>query len=284
MSAVNLKPVWDATLAIYREVAKICDKHSLRYYLTDGSAIGAVRHKGFIPWDDDFDMSMPREDYELFIEYAKTELPPHLKFLNWTNCPEFCFLFGKVQDCRQSKVEEVEGQCGYMLSNGLYIDIFPIDGYPSSRVEIIAVKLYTYVLRAIWRGKFGIYSNQSRNGKWLYIFGLLLGFFMPWIKKPEHIMMRCEKLLKRHPFAGSSFSSRASVYLTGLNRPPLPTAWWGSPIWHEFQDVSVPLPQEYDLYLKFYYGDYMKLPPEDSQHPSHGYDHRCDWWLGPTKC
>ena len=281
--SVNLKPVWDAILEIYGEVAKICDRHGLRYYLTDGSAIGAVRHNGFIPWDDDFDMSMPREDYDKFIEYAKTELPSYLKFLNWKNCPEFCFLFGKVQDCRREKVEATEKECGYMLSNGLYVDILPIDGYPTSKIEIFFMKTYAYLLRALWRAKFGVFRNQTTKGKILCLFGHCFGCLVPWIRKPEHIMSRCEKMLLKHPFKDARFTSRASVYLTGLNRPPLPVEWWGKAKWHEFGSTKVPLPEDYDSFLRFYFGDYMQMPPLDKQQPSHGYNYRCGWWLGPTK-
>ena len=280
---MKLDSVWRSILEIYGEVAKICDRHGLRYYLTDGTAIGAVRHSGFIPWDDDFDMSMPREDYEKFIVYANEELPSHLKFLNWKNCSEFNFLFGKVQDCRREKVESVEKECGYMLSNGLYIDILPIDGYPESKFERMIVKTYAYLLRALWRAKFGVFRNQSRNGKILCIFGHVFSFFVPWIRKPGQIMSRCEKMLRRHPFEGAKFTSRASVYLTGLNRPPLPVEWWGDAVWKDFMNIKVPLPHDYDSYLRFYYGDYMKLPPEEQRKPSHGYKYRCGWWLGPTR-
>lgn len=282
-SKVNLQPVWDSILEIYGEVAKICDRHGLRYYLTDGSAIGVVRHGGFIPWDDDFDMSMPREDYEKFIIYAKDELPEYLKFLNWKNCPEFCFLFGKVQDCRREKVESVEEACGYQLSNGLYIDIFPIDGYPLSWWTQWHDKIKCYLLRALWRARFADYKVQSRNGKLLCWLGHAYSIFVPWIRTPEQIMERCEKMLLRHPFSGSRFSGRASVYLTGLNRPPLPSEWWGEAKWHDFGKIKVPIPHDYDSFLRFYYGDYMKLPPEDKRKPSHGYSYRCGWWLGPTK-
>lgn len=283
MADVNLAPVWAATLEIYREVARICDRHHLRYYLTDGSAIGAVRHHGFIPWDDDFDMSMPREDYRKFIAYARAELPPHLKFLNWENCPEFCFLFGKVQDCRRDMVESVERDCGYMLSNGLYIDIIPIDGYPTSVLEKEFVKIYTYLLRALWRAKFGIFRNQSRKGKLLCVLGHVFSMFVPWIRYPEQIMARCEKLLCRHAFSESENTQRASVFLTGLNRSPLPKSWWGKATMCAFCDIQVPLPHDYDSYLHFYFGEYMKLPPPEKRKPSHGYAHRCGWWLGPTK-
>lgn len=280
--SVNLRPVWDATLDVYREIARVCDKHGLRYYLTDGTAIGAVRHKGFIPWDDDFDMSMPRNDYERFVELAKRELPPHLKFVNWKNTPEFSLLFGQVHDCRRDKISKVEKACGYMLSLGIYVDIFPIDGYPESSLERWFVRKYAYLLRALWRAKGGVYKNQSRRGKVLMVIGRILSVLFPWLRTTSDIMIRCEQLQKKHEFAGSKNSSRASVYLTGLNRPPLPTEWWGEPSWHEFEGLRVPLPHDYDSFLRFYFKDYMKLPPKDKQKPTHDYPHRCDWCYGPT--
>lgn len=282
MAKVNLKPVWNAVLEVYQEVAKICDRHHLRYYLTDGSAIGAVRHHGFIPWDDDFDMSMPRPDYEKFIEYAKTELPPHLKFLDWRNTPEIGYIFGKVQETRREKVEAVERECGYMLSSGLYVDILPVDGYPMNGVERFWIRAYTSILRALWRARFGVFKNQTARGKMLCFLGWLYALFMPWIRKPQDVMRRCENIQKRHKFDESEFTGRASVYLSGLNRPPLPKKWWGEAVWMDFDGLRVPLPQDFDSYLRFYYGDYMKLPPEASQHPSHEYKYRCAWWLGPT--
>lgn len=281
--SINLRPIWNSTNDIYSEVVKICDKHHLRYYLTDGSAIGAIRHRGPIPWDDDFDMSMPREDYSKFIKYAKVELPKHLKFLDWHNCPEFCFLFGKVQDCRKDYVEKIERESGQTLSNGLYVDIFPIDGYPTNRYEILFTRIYAYLLRALWRARFGVFKNQSPKGKMLCLLGWAFACFVPWIRKPEHIMMRCENMLLRHRFHDSDYTSRASVYLTGLNRPPLPKKWWGDQVWVDYDGMKVPLPHDYDNFLRFYYGDYMKLPPVEKRVPSHSYAHRCGWWLGPTK-
>ena len=83
----NLAPVWKVVLDIYREFAAICQRHSLRHYAAFGTALGAVRHKGFIPWDDDFDVMMPRPDYERLIEIAPSELPAHLQFLSKKTTP-----------------------------------------------------------------------------------------------------------------------------------------------------------------------------------------------------
>lgn len=279
---INLKPVWSAILEVYQEIAKICERHGLRYYVTDGTAIGAIRHHGFIPWDDDFDMSMPREDYDKFIAYAKTELPSYLKFVNWQNTPEFSLLFGQVHDSRREKVAAVEKACGYELSLGIYVDIIPIDGYPESCLERWFVRKYAYLLRSIWRAKGGVFSQQSCRGKILMCIGKILSILMPWIQTQTDVLAICEKLLRRHPFNGSRYSGRASVYLTGLNRPPLPSSWWGMGKMVDFENIKVPVPQDYDAFLRFYFHDYMKLPPLEKRCPSHEYSYKCAWCYGPT--
>jgi lipopolysaccharide cholinephosphotransferase len=281
-NAINLKPVWDAILDIYREVAGICDRHGLRYYLTDGTALGAVRHQGFIPWDDDFDMSMPREDYEKFLKIAPQELPGHLKFVNWENTPEFMLLFGKVQDSRQEVVAKVEAECGYLLSSGIYIDIIPIDGYPESSFERFWVQWYVRILSCMIRFRCMRLKDQSKKGRLVWLAGLFFSILLPW-KDGQSCKRTCESFLLRHSFAAAHFVGRASMRLTMLNRKPMPVEYWGEPTWGKFNDIDVPLPHDIDAYLKFYYGDYMKLPPESQRHHSHGYTYRCAWWLGPTK-
>lgn len=279
---IDLRPVWEATLSVYKEVEKICLRHQLRYYLTDGSAIGAVRHKGFIPWDDDFDISMPREDYRRFMEYAKEELPEHLKFVNWENTPELTYLFGKVQETNRDVVEAVEAKCGYMLTSGLYVDIIPIDGYPNSYLECIFTRLMVGILSCIVRYRCMSLYMQSTKGKLVWCAGMFLSLVMPFLNG-DRCKRICEKFLTRHPFAGAAFTGRASLRLTLLNRPPIPMSYWGVPTFYDFEGLTVPLPHDYDAYLRFYYGDYMQLPPVSQQHPSHEYSYRSPWWLGPTR-
>lgn len=277
----GFRSIWDAILEVYQEFAKICDSHGLRYYVTDGTAIGAVRHKGFIPWDDDFDVSMPREDYERFIELSKTELPPHLKFVNWKNTPEMTLLFGKIQDSRRERVEEIEKKCGRMLSNGVYIDLFPIDGYPDSKLEVFFTKRWAQMLSCIIRFRGMRFSQQTSKGKLVWLAGLFFNVLMPWATQ-KWCLEKCEHFLLKHPFATAKNTGRASLRVTMLNRKPLPKEVWGMARMQEFHDRMVPLPADVDAYLHSLYGDYMKLPPEDKRKPGHSYAWRCPWWLGPT--
>ena len=278
----NLCPIWDATFSIYKEIEEICNRHGLRYYVTDGTLIGAIRHKGFIPWDDDFDMSMPRPDYEKFIEIAKKELPPHLKFVNWKNTSEMPFLFGKVQDSRGAEVARIEKETGRQLSNGLFVDIFPVDGYPTKLVEIMATRVRARLLGCMIRFKTMKFGQQTMKGKLVWTVGLVFSLLLPWLRIKD-CMRICERMLTSHPFDDSEFTGRASLRVHMLNRKPLLRKVWGTGNLHEFHTGQVRVPDEYDVYLRSIYGEYMTLPPESCRHPSHSYSWRCPWWLGPTR-
>ena len=277
----GLRPLWTALLEIYGVFAKICDKHGLRYYLTDGSAIGAIRHKGFIPWDDDFDVSMPREDYDQFMAIASSELPEHLKIVNWRNTPEFPLLFSKLQDTRAEVVEKVEKEIGGFLSGGLFIDIFPIDGYPESSIERFYTRALVFLLSCIIRFRCDEFCHQTKKGRVVWIAGAFLNMLCPWLTRQKSKKL-CERFLLKHPFEKSNHTGRASLRLTLLNRDPIPKECWGRGVRVPFCGILVPVPDDYDYYLRVYYGDYMKLPPLDDQHATHHYSWRCPWWLGPT--
>lgn len=278
----NLRPIWDATLEVYREIVKICDRHDLRYYVTDGTLIGAVRHKGFIPWDDDFDMSMPRPDYEKFIEYAKTELPAHLKFVNWKNTPEFHLLFGKVQDCRREVVCDLEKRSGLKLSNGLFVDIFPIEGYPMGRLDRAYIKILNFLLTQDMNFRFTKWRDRFWKGRLLHPLGAVIALLMPHMREYSDFQSIYEKLLLKYSYDTSEYTGRASICLHVLNRAPLAKTAWGIGRKVEFHDTEVTIPQDADAYLRPIYGDYMKLPAVESRHPTHSYSDYCPWWLGPT--
>jgi len=281
MSDKTLKPIWEELLKIYKIFADICGRHNLRYYVTDGSAIGAVRHKGFIPWDDDFDVSMPRPDYDKFMRVASDELPSHLQTVDWKNTPEFPLLFGKIQNTSREVIQRVEQEAGIFLSGGLYIDIFPIDGYPESRLERMMTKMLVIPLSCITRFRCTALNHQTKKGCIVWLAGLFFNMLCPWMSG-QSCKRICEGFLLRHPFKDSRYTGRASLRLTLLNRAPIPKEWWSSGECVSFCGMRVPVPENYDAYLRLYYGNYMVHPPVEKQTPSHQYSWRCPWWLGPT--
>ena len=107
---------------------EIVDRLHLTYFLVCGSALGAVKYNGFIPWDDDIDIAMPRKDYTAFCEKAGELLPPHLFLQNCHTEKNFPYIFSKIRDSRTTYIEK--GMAGLDINHGVYIDVFPLDGYP----------------------------------------------------------------------------------------------------------------------------------------------------------
>ncbi len=275
----GMRPLWDSLLSIYKEFAKICKRHNLQYFMMEGNMIGAVRHNGFIPWDDDLDVAMPRPDYEKFISICKKELPSYLKFVDWNNTPELPLAFGKIQETRENVVRDVEERVGFELSNGLYIDILVIDGCPESKLSqfIFTRKLSLY--EAMFRSKLRKYSEETKKGRYLWLLGRILSVFAPWLTI-DVLRKRMDRLIKSVPFGSTRLTWRTGAVVR--MRWIFSVDIWRGTEMVEFDELLVPLPKGWREYLTVQYGDYMKMPPIEKQVPSHSYSHRCPWWLGPT--
>lgn len=274
----HMRPQWDALLAIYKEFARVCDKHELRYWFMEGNAIGSLRHKGFVPWDDDIDVAMPRPDYERFRDMASSELPDYLRFWDWRDMDDWRFTFGKIQDVREAKVLEVESAVGHKLSNGLYIDILVIDGYPEGRIS-----RWIYDLRMLSYGSVVRYLQttfmcQTLLGKFAWLYGCLCSVLLN-VHCIRRVQEKIDALMKSIPFetAKTTWRAGAAIRVTMT----FPRAVWNGSVMKEFDEIEVPLPVGYDTYLRTQYGEYMTLPPKEKQVPSHSLPYRFPWWLGP---
>lgn len=277
----GLGDIWEAVFNVYLEFAEVCDKHHLRYYVSDGCALGAVRHGGFIPWDDDFDVSMPRPDYEQFVKLAEKELPKHLKLVTWRNTPEFDCLFAKIQDSRENFVRELEASYGTMLSNGISLDIIPIDGASSNVISRTLSDKWFRLRRVLMRFKCGKFSRQTKKGKVYWLTGMSIYWFFPWLWGRTRLFESYERSAKKHDFDKSEYTIRACSNVS-YRRKPIKRDVWGKAVLSKFGDMMVALPEKVRDYLKVEYGDFMKFPPQEFQKPSHQYRWRCPWWMGPT--
>ena len=278
----RLQPIWEGLFEVYQAIAAICDNHGLKYYVTDGVALGAVRHKGFIPWDDDFDMSMPREDYEKFLTIAEKELPDYYKIVTWRNTPEYNFLFAKVQDTRKEKVEEIEELTGHFLSNGIYVDILPIDKASSSKVRRALSDKWFALRRVLMRFHCDQFTRQTKKGKVCWLMGMALSPLFPWLWTHDQILASCEKSATAYRNSMSDLTCRKCSNVS-YRRQPLHMELWDEGSHLPFGESNIMVPTDVEGYLRNEYGDYMKLPPEEKRKPSHQYAWRCPWWLGPTK-
>ena len=211
-----MRPVWDALLDIYKEFAKVCERYGLRYWFAEGNAIGALRHKGFVPWDDDIDVIMPRPDYDRFVALSKSELPSHLRYWDWKDVPDWRFTMGKVQETREEKVRQVEVAIGRVLSNGLYIDILVLDGFPDGLMAGFFYKLKMRILGAIGRYRRTRMSDYGLKGKMEWLAGALMAIFWPGTRTARDVMFSIENLMTSVPFEDAKLTWRtgASIRVT----------------------------------------------------------------------
>ena len=120
-------------LEILKQFIFVCDSLSLKYFLVCGSALGAVKYGGFIPWDDDIDVAMPREDYDVFVERANTLFPPNIFLQTYKTDTKYPHIYCKLRDSNTAYIEK--SAAALEINHGVFIDIFPLDGYPSEKQE-----------------------------------------------------------------------------------------------------------------------------------------------------
>lgn len=250
------KKLQSIQLNILIEYIRICEKHQLTYYLLGGSCIGAVRHKGFIPWDDDIDVGMPRPDYEKFLEIAQSELPEHYFLQTGETDPEYPSGFAKI---RNSNTTFIEHSVSHLkINHGVYFDIFPLDGLCTSRIFKLKRRLY---LQSIYK----CYNNGYKPKGIDKLLSVLSLFVVPDYRKASR---KLDKLYASYKYEDHSMS--ASYYgAWGIKERFPRDKCFGSGSPGSFEGLSVMLPEDPDCYCKQLYGDYMKLPPEEKRVTHH---------------
>ena len=238
-------------LSILDEIVVICEKHNLSYYLIGGTLLGAVRHKGFIPWDDDLDIIMPREDYIKLTEDYYKELPEGLK-LDWFNTnPHYNHIFAKIYNAHTLFEEEISDKVH--SKRGIFVDIFPMDvtkGYSCG--VIIRKKIVNQINRLL--SLKDIRDEQKGVTKVLLrVFSAkqlqtMAAFIMKWNSKT----------------GGEYFSNFGSQY--NIKRQTHPISNFGEGVLLPFEDRQYRCPVNYKGVLTSIFGpNYMHLPPEDKR-------------------
>lgn len=229
-------------LELLCEIDRICKKHGIRYWLSSGTLIGAVRHGGFIPWDDDLDIEMMREDYERLMDVLPTELPSTMALQYHRTDPTYFFFYAKVRD-RRSLLSEGNNYDRIWKEQGIYIDIFPLE-YQPIFIHKISEKTVGHMYK-IWR------TCTDDN--------LGIRKVIRWFRFNYRIVFPMLRMLCR--------MSGTDVITSGMGIPyhnpryakdifPLSTL--------KFEGIDFPVPRDYDHMLRLMYGNYMQLPPEEN--------------------
>lgn len=261
----NIDLLHKADLAIVKEVVKICEDNGLTYYMLGGTQLGAIRHKGYIPWDDDIDLGMPREDYERFLEIAPAALSKTRKVVNYRNDPEYHYYITRILDTDSKVVETRYANEG--KTTNLSIDIFPLDGSPNNPIlrKIYFFRVMYHRALMSLHYKKGIDPDRKRGiaeRAMLFFFKLLPTDKMFDAYKQK---VKIDSLLRKYSIWNSKISGNImGAYRT---REMVPTEWLGGKDggMYDFEDIKLRGYRDYDKYLSHLYGEYMQLPPEGSR-------------------
>lgn len=249
----RLKDIQHVMAKMMNEIHKICVKYKIRYILDGGTMLGAVRHNGFIPWDDDFDIAMPRDDYDKFIKIANKELGPLYRFECMENTKEYPYNFGKVRAVNTLYVEKFTEKLN--INHGIYIDVFPMD-----YVDYNNKKHLKYVQKMIGRFTMLKYSKL----------GLCKGLkYLPFKILPIKFYNKLLNRFMKYYINGKTKEMVQKLCHFGKNKPPISISLFSNTIKVKFDEYEFFIPKDYNDFLTGRYGDYMKLPPEEKQKPCH---------------
>lgn len=241
-------------LEMLKEIVRICDKHNLQYYLIGGTLLGAVRHKGFIPWDDDLDIAMPRKDYEKLIVLYSNEFPNEYFIDSFETNPDYYLPFCKVRKKNTILCEALYKNA--KNKKEIFVDIFPLDLTDNlSAGNSILTKIIKNLTTQMQK-KANVELNMSLPSKIVsfMLFSVSAKKLGNWQKK---LMMRANKKSSMY------YINYGSNYNTV--KQTIPVEKYDDAVYIEFEGDFYKAPADYDYILKRIYGDYNKLPPEEKR-------------------
>jgi lipopolysaccharide cholinephosphotransferase len=247
-------------LDIAKDFHEICLKNNLTYFIIGGTFLGAVRHKGFIPWDDDMDIGMPRESYERFLKLPDSALPSYLKRLNagYKN-QKRDFLYIKLCNKNTTLVENHNEK----RIQGVYIDIFPLDGAHStefgSKLRYFYSRIFIY----------GIWLNGSEKRRNHPVKRIVQSFFT--LFNNQKIYERANRMLSKNKYSENRFVGNF-MGNWGM-KEIMDKEFFGRPTLYKFEDTVLFGPEKPHEFLSKVYGDYMKMPPVEKQKSHHIYEY-----------
>lgn len=260
----DLKTIQNKGLQMLLAVDRLCNKYDLSYFLDSGTLLGAVRHGGFIPWDDDVDLAMPRDDYERFLDLAKHNLPGHYFVQTNDSDASFPFGFAKIVDLK-SKMPN----CKDSFKLGFCIDVLPIDNAHDNKW---IHKFNVFLIRAVQglsksKIKLDLSRYKGAAAKTAVTIAALAG-------KPfsTRTLMRMQKRIATASNNKDTKYRSIYSYSYGYLDRLFPSRAFGRTEKMLFEGHMLPVPAGWDEVLTIIYGDYMKSPPPEDRVPSHGFN------------
>lgn len=264
MTNNHLTPLQQELLNMLKWFDKFCRDNKLKYYSVGGTLLGAVRHNGFIPWDDDIDVAMPRPDYDRLAELMGNKTFDHYVLeTQKSDRVDFCYPYYKLYDINTTLVEHYKNP----LVRGIFLDIFPLDGVGKNKADGLLwykqiYRRYSFYLSRVAAKREGrsFYKNLA-----IYISQMIPGFIVNNTRLRESLDQMC----KKYPYDSEGWGG--NLLGNWGEKEIVPLKLFGEPTEYQFEDMKLFGAEDYDGYLSCIYGDWRKLPPKEKQISHHDF-------------
>ena len=256
--STKMKRIWAVLLDMYLSFAEVCEKHNFRFFMIGGSLLGAIRHNGFIPWDDDLDVGMMREDYEKFIKIAQTEFREPLFFQSPYTDPDYFVSWVKIRNSSTTGISLLTNNRHF--NQGLYLDIFPIDyvNLENSQNDYQQIYICAKKLGAFMRRGSKRLNERQKSDEIEY-----------YTDEPLKEWELLQKIASNPQYKGSQYVANSVFTGYGLQKMIHPAIGYESTMKHKFEGIDAIIPCGYKDLLKIQFGDYMSFPPKGDRGMRH---------------
>ena len=276
-NAVSAKDIQRVMLESYKELKRVCEKHSLKYFACGGTCLGAIKYGGFVPWDDDMDIFMPIEDYEKFIAISAVELPSNLQVFDGTNNTETVVKWGKLHNTNTTFCDSIYARYNPSCNTGIFIDIFPLIPVPKGKLRRgLFLREMSLAFRVMTsRAKLGIgkkYFSNSKLGIIKYI-----GHVYSYIVPKKLVTGRYNRLAHKYSWTDKTITEiahpgrvpKGCLYGFGHTMCVMPKEIADNLVSTKFENTTIPISCSYDEYLRARFGDYTAPLPIAKRKQNH---------------
>ena len=269
MRAIDLREMQQIELKLLLELDKVCKKNSLRYYMDGGTLLGAMCYEGFIPWDDDIDLKMPRPDYDKLMT-LQLEFPDHIRL----DAPSEAHCEYTMLKLIDDRTVLKEGHADSVKTTGVYLDVFPMDGHPGDRSEWETHVRKLQRLNSLFHHSLENFQKLKKSGSFI---SRIKGQLYSHIYTPWKLYQELTAFAKKYDYESADY---VGLLIEGdPQKERFEKAWLEPGFTLEFEGYQLPAPSGYKRHMEIFYGDhvtkpesYHNLPQYPSQH-----DHEVYW-------